>query len=134
MKKTLLLLFAVLSLALVSCSDDDDKDSKFAYPLENLYGTWDVTEIYDGSGWVNITHPYFQKYAMSISFKSDGSYYGKGYLGNGSGTYTAEGKTIITYVDGKEYLRYEVKSLSGNEAELSMMAGDSSMDVKAKKK
>lgn len=71
---------------------------------------------------------------MSISFKPDGTYYGSGYLGNGSGTYTAEGKTIITYINGKEFVRYTVKSLTANSAELSMSIDGETIEVKAIKK
>ena len=84
----------------------------------------------------NITEYPYTKFAFSIKFNSDGTYSGRGYFGNGSGTYTAKGKTIITYVNGKEYLRYEVKSLSNNIAELSMTVDGSgeTLEVKAMKK
>lgn len=71
---------------------------------------------------------------MSISFKSDGTFYGKGYLGNGSGTYKATGNTIVTYLDGEEYIRYTVKSLSGDDAELTMSMDGESLDIKAEKR
>ena len=43
-------------------------------------------------------------------------------------------KTIVTYVSGEEYVRYTVKSLTSNTAELSMQMGEGSIDVKARKK
>ena len=134
MKKIFLMWMLVFAavVSFSSCSDDDE--SKFDYPMDTLYGTWEVTEIMAGGTWYDVTKYPYDKFAMSISFKSDGTYYGSGYLGNGSGTYTAEGKTIVTYVSGEEYVRYTVKSLTSNTAELSMLMGEGSIDVKARKK
>lgn len=118
-------------LILSSCSNDDDD---FDYPMDAIYGTWDVTDIKVEGKWYDITTYPYTKYAMSISFKSDGSYYGKGYFGNGSGTYTAKGKTIITYINGKEFAVYTVKSLSDKNAELTMTIDGEVIDIKAVKK
>ena len=125
MKKflSMTLLFTAMFLTFSACSSDDDD---FDYPMDTLYGSWEGISINVNGGWVNITeYPY-----------TDGTYSGRGYFGNGSGTYTAKGKTIITYVNGKEYLRYEVKSLSNNIAELSMTVDGSgeTLEVKAMKK
>ena len=38
------------------------------------------------------------------TFNSDGTYNGRGYFGNGSGTYKISGNTIICYIEGEEYL------------------------------
>ena len=133
MKRSLFMCMLLVAtvIGISSCSDDD---SKFDYPMDTLCGTWEVTDIKANGTWYDITQYPYTKFAMSISFKDDGSYYGKGYLGNGSGTYTAEGKTIITYISGKEFVRYTVKSLSKNDAELTMTADDESIDIKAHKK
>lgn len=130
MKKILFFMALLPMLILSSCSNDDD----FDYPMDAIYGTWDVTDIKVEGKWYDITTYPYTKYAMSISFKSDGSYYGKGYFGNGSGTYTAKGKTIITYIDGKEFAVYTVKSLSDKNAELTMTIDDEVIDIKAVKK
>ena len=129
-----MLLLAVTGLVFMSCDKDDDDD--FDYPMDTLYGSWEGISINVNGGWVNITEYPYTKFAFSIRFNSDGTYSGRGYFGNGSGTYTAKGKTIITYVNGKEYLRYEVRSLSNNIAELSMTVDGSgeTLEVKAKKK
>lgn len=130
MKKILFFMALLPMLILSSCSNDDD----FDYPMDAIYGTWDVTDIKVEGKWYDITTYPYTKYAMSISFKSDGSYYGKGYFGNGSGTYTAKGKTIITYINGKEFAVYTVKSLSDKNAELTMTIDDEVIDIKAVKK
>lgn len=135
MKKflSMTLLFTAMFLTLSSCSKDDDD---FDYPMDTLYGTWEGISINIDGSWTDITEYPFTKFAFSIKFNSDGTYTGKGYFGNGSGTYTAKGKTIITYVDGKEYLRYDIKSLTNNVAELSMTVEGSgeSLIVKVRKK
>ena len=135
MKKflSMTLLLTAMFLTFSACSSEDDE---FNYPMETLYGTWEGVEIKTGGDWINITEYPYTKFAFSIWFNSDGSYVGRGYFGNGSGTYTAKGNTIITYVNGKEYLRYEVKTLRGNVAELTMTEEDStgSIDIKARKK
>lgn len=126
------LLFTVMFLMFSGCSSDGDD---FDYPMDTLYGSWEGVSINLNEGWVNITEYPYTRFAFSIRFNSDGTYSGRGYFGNGSGTYTAKGKTIITYVNGKEYLRYEVKSLSNNIAELSMTVDGSgeNLEIKAKK-
>lgn len=57
-------------------------------------------------------------------------------LGNGSGTYTAAGNTIVTYVNGKECIRYVVSYISSDGIEMQGTVSDksSSMEFKAKKK
>lgn len=134
MKKlfSMTLLFTVMFLMFSGCSSDGDD---FDYPMDTLYGSWEGVSINLNEGWVNITEYPYTRFAFSIRFNSDGTYSGRGYFGNGSGTYTAKGKTIITYVNGKEYLRYEVKSLSNNIAELSMTVDGSgeNLEIKAKK-
>lgn len=135
MKKflSMTLLFTAMFLTFSSCSKDDDD---FDYPMDTLYGTWEGISINIDGSWTDITEYPFTKFAFSIKFNSDGTYTGKGYFGNGSGTYTTKGKTIITYVDGKEYLRYDIKSLTNNVAELSMTVEGSgeSLIVKVRKK
>lgn len=107
--------------------------------MDVLYGTWQGTDVKTQNGWVNIENSYFSDVQFSITFYEDGSYYGRGYFGNGAGTYTASGKTIVTYVNGKEYYRYDVISLEGDRAHLLMyhkgetMAETSEVEIKVKK-
>lgn len=135
MKKLLsmMLLFTAMCLTFSACSKDDDE--KFDYPMETLYGNWKGTGIYINGSWIDVTSWLYYEYAFSIKFNSDGTYSGKGYFGNGSGTYKAVGNMIYTYVDGEEYAVYKVKSLTGNKAELSMgiTGSDEWLDIKAEK-
>lgn len=135
MKSKLLLLALVITTILSSCNKDDDKD-KFNYPLETLHGIWEGTEIFleSDSKWIDITKYPYTKFAFSIRFKSDGTYYGEGYFGDGGGTYKAIDNTIYTYIDGEQYAEYLIKSLTNNNAELTMTMGTSSIKIRAKKK
>ena len=134
--KTLFVLLLLSSMfVLPSCQ----KEPAFDYPMETLYGKWEGTDVKTSNGWVNIESSYFSDLQFSITFYEDGSYYGRGYFGNGAGTYTASGKTIITYVNGNEYYRYDVISLTNNVGHLRMyhqgetMAETSEIEIKVKK-
>ena len=133
MKKlsVLMLLAAFFTLCVTSCSKDDDDD--FAYPMEQLYGKWKAVELKVDGRWYDVTKYPYTRFGMDITFYENGKFYGSGYLGNGSGTYKVSGKTITTYVDGKEYAVYTVNSLSGIEADLILRMGSESLQMKAKK-
>lgn len=111
MKKTFLLFFAVLSLALVGCSKDDDG---FNYDMETLIGKWRVTDVDFGKG----TYTSLAYYPTYATFNSDGTYSGEGYFGNGKGTYEAKGNTITCFYDGEFLVSYDIISLEGNKCEL----------------
>lgn len=132
MKKNLVLMMVLLVslISFSSCSKDDDG---FDYPMETLYGTWKGTNVYVEGKWIDITRYPYTEFGFSIKFNSDGTYYGRGYFGNGGGTYKAEGNTIITYINGEEYARYTIKSLSSNKAELTMYMEDNSIDIRVEK-
>ena len=135
MKKKFLFSFLLVSLlsvcVLTSCSKDDD--DSFAYPLEQLYGKWKATSVYSDGTWYDVTRFPYTKFGMDITFYEGGKFYGSGYLGNGSGTYTLKGKTITTYINGKEYIVYTVTSLTGTQADLTMSQGGESLRIKAEK-
>ena len=121
MKKYLFNLMALMMVAVVSsivssCSKDDDGND-FNYPKESLYGTWKISEVKMSESGSYVSWP---MKATTATFNSDGTYSGSGYFGNGSGTYTAKGNTITTYVSGKVYIVYTVLSLNGSTAELKM--------------
>ncbi len=114
---TFLALFCVLHS---SCTKGIRKG--FDYPLDSLYGTWDGVAIRIDSGghWVDITKSSYTELEFGIDFYEDESYYGFSSYGNGFGTYTAEGLRITTYVDGEEFLYYDIVSFSGESAEVVM--------------
>ena len=126
-----MILLAMLSLCLTSCSKDDDDD--FAYPMEQLYGKWKATELKVDGRWYDVTKYPYTRFGMNITFYESGTFYGSGYLGNGSGTYKVNGKTITTYVSGKEYAVYTVNSLNSSEADLTLKMGTESLQMKAEK-
>lgn len=115
---------------LPACSDDKDEP----YNIKSLIiGTWDAMSVKtDKYGWVDISD--YPSMALSITFNKDGSYYGRGALGNGGGTYTVSGKTIKTYIDGELYGTYYVNSLSKKNAELTLTIGSSSIGIRAAKR
>ena len=81
MKKICYLLsIAVLLIASISCT----KEERFDYSMADLCGTWEGVAVKTSpdAGWTDITVYPFDKFAFSITFYSDGSYYGKGYFGN----------------------------------------------------
>lgn len=116
MKKVLFFMLAMVlpMVVFTSCSKDED-EPVFDYDKNLLYGTWVISEIELDGNWFD-----WRLDETSATFNPDGTYYGRGEYGNGSGTYVAEGKTITCYVSGKEYLKYDVIKLTENTCELRM--------------
>ena len=124
MKKTLYFLMAVLfttiSLSLVSCSDDD----KDAVSKSDIVGTWKLSQVSTNDGISYIAWPFEN---TTATFNANGTYSGKGYFGTGTGTWKQKGKTITTYVDGTEYIKYEVLEIAASTCTLKMgVTGSSS--------
>lgn len=123
--------FKLIGLALIfliatinsSCSKDDENNDKFNYPIELLYGTWDCTHILGDNGWQEVSNMF------SATFYDDGSYYGRGVLGDGAGTYEAKGNTITTYIDGRVFYSYDVIDFNGTTAELKMYYGTTQAEI-----
>lgn len=134
MKKMLSMMLIIASLVGFSSCSKDDEDG-FDYPMETLYGTWEGTDVYIGGKWYDITSYWYSDFQFSITFYNNGKYYGRGYFGNGSGTYTATGNTIKTYVNGEPYYEYEVISLNNDKAHLYMgvKGSDEKIQIKVKK-
>ena len=115
----------VTSFAFVSCSDDDDNQYNSA-----IVGTWKVTEVKTSQSGSYMDWPFKTTYA---SFKSDGTYYGSGYFGTGSGTWSIKGNTVNTYVGGELYASYEIISVTSTTSELKMSMGSDAIWIKCKK-
>ena len=140
MKKNLLLLAAVLGLSILpsSCKKDEPAPQRFEYAIETLHGTWRITHVESKDGSMfDVTTPIAEKTIQPTyaTFNADGTYSGRGYFGEGSGTYKASGKTITCYIDGTEFMKYDVLSLSGNTCELRMskLGSDLSLRIRCKK-
>lgn len=135
MKKFLLTAIAIVGvvLAFSGCSNDDEPQNGFDFPLETLYGTWRVTHVEQKDGTMFDITTYAAERVIKptyATFNADGTYSGRGYFGNGSGTYKTKGKTITCFVDGTEYLKYDVLSLSGTQCELKMYESGSTSSTK----
>ena len=128
MKKHLFLLLTlvVATVAFVSCSNDDD-DNQYN---SDIVGTWKITEFKMSQSGSYIDWPFKTTYA---TFKSDGTYYGSGYFGNGSGTWSIKGNTVNTYVGGELYASYEIISVTSTTSELKMSMDGESIWIKCKK-
>ena len=133
--RKIFILLAAIALVVTGCSKEDE--AKFDYDMEILYGKWRVTHVEreDGS-YLDVTTPIAEDHfePTYMDFRRDGSYYGSGFFGNGAGTYTAVGKKITTYVDGKLYLRYDVLSLTNTNAEVEMYEEEGGTNIKLKVK
>lgn len=135
MNKFLITAIAIIGMvfAFSGCSKDDEPQNGFDYPLEMLYGTWRVTHVEQKDGTMfdvttSVAEMVFKP--TYATFNVDGTYSGRGYFGNGSGTYKALGKTITCFIDGTEYLKYDVLSLSGTQCELKMYESGSTSSIK----
>jgi len=134
MKRFITLLAIIIASTVISSCQKEDAWT-FNYPKETLCsGTWQGKAVNASGYWIDITSSAYSKFQFSIRFNTDGTYYGKGYFGTGSGTYKATGNTITTYVDGELFYTYEVISMTGNEAELTMTGkSGSSMGIRVAK-
>jgi hypothetical protein len=133
--KRVIFILAVLPLLFAGCSKDEEP-AKFDYDLNLLYGEWRVSHIWSADGdYVDVTSGFMllifePTYA---TFNPNGTYSGSGHYGDGSGTYTAVGKTITTYISGQEFVKYDVIGLSGSTCELRMYGSGYNTKIKCKK-
>lgn len=118
------------AFSFVSCSGDDDDKLSTA----DVVGTWMTTSIQTSNGtWVDLTNSLYASKRAYANFKSDGTYVGWGSLGNGTGTWKLDGRTLTTYVDGEVYIIYSNIVLNGTEMSGTMSQGSTSLNFKAKK-
>lgn len=130
MKKVFaLMLLLATTVCFYSCSEDDEESNEI--PLSALIGTWKGVAVKVENDWIDITeYPYSSKLGFSATFNIDGSYYGRGALGNGHGTYSLDGNRIKTYVGGELYLTYYIKSWTYTTAELTITDDSGSIDAR----
>lgn len=132
----LIMLMILSATSFVSCSDDDDDDNSEIAIM--IVGKWRITKVEqkDGSMY-DVTTTIAEKVFKPTyaTFESDGTYYGKGYFGTGSGTYKVRGNKIYTYVGGEEYIIYTVESYTSTRAILvmSMTGSDATIRVQVDK-
>jgi len=130
MKNYLLSILALVIIGLSSCGKDDNNTPDSPYK-DSIVGTWELTH-FDG---VDVsTMPEVFTRTTTITFGSEGHYSGQGVLGDGTGTYTLEGSTIKTYIDGELFITYEIKSLANNIVEATMTDSSGSVMIKTKKR
>ena len=127
---SLMLLLATIMFALPSCSGDDDEPNSGI--KDNIIGTWKAKEVAVDGSWIDVTKYPYTKFGMQATFYENGTYYGSGYFGSGSGTYKIKGQTIETYVDGELYFKYKVKTITSSTAEVIMSepGSSSTLDVR----
>lgn len=134
MKKMTFILMAVMAVVFASCEKEGDDDNSTDYETL-IIGTWKVTHAEFDGVFIDITVPPASEIISetTATFRTDGTYTGEGYLGDGSGTYEIKGNTVITYYAGEEFIKYEIISINGNECILIMRADDQSIKIKCKK-
>lgn len=112
-KSIVFVLVCIFALAIQSCKSDKDNE-----PTKNdIIGTWKLTEVSTNDGSTFSSWPFV---TTTATFNDNGTYSGKGYFGDGSGTWKQSGKTILTYIDGDEFYRYEIKELTSSTCTLVM--------------
>ena len=114
-----LLTIMVFSAPFTSCSsNDNDNNSELA---SMIVGKWRIIQVEQNDGTMyDVTSStaelvFKPTYA---TFNSDGTYYGSGYFGTGSGTYKVDGNKIYTYVGGQEYIIYTAESYTSTRSTL----------------
>lgn len=100
MKKLILLMVVMLTVALTGCKKDDVETG--------IEGKWNVTEFNSSGTWETV-----KRGDMYAIFNSDGTYNSKFISSNYSGTWSKSGETITCNVSGV-YITYKILSQNGN--------------------
>ena len=130
----LMMLVLLPTMLFSACSSSSDDESGESSELQTLIiGTWRFTQMESKGEMVDITTSIMEELIEPTyaTFYTDGTYKGKGFFGNGSGTYKVSGNTIYTYISGSEYLKYIVTSYTKDKAELTIAKTGSSSTIKA---
>lgn len=107
------LMICISALGFQSCGSDDDDEPT----TDDIVGTWKLLEVSTNNGSTFNKWPFE---TTTATFNENGTYSGRGYFGNGSGTWKKKGNNITTYVDGDEFINYEVKELTSSTCTLVM--------------
>lgn len=122
-----LMLLCMATVVFVSCEKEDD-----AFLTDQIVGDWATAQGCVGGEWLDI--PSYSDMYATMSFYEDGRYYGDSELfGSGWGTYTLNGKTLKTYIDGKLFYVYTIKSLTDISAEVTMAYKNSNIRLRLMK-
>ncbi len=134
MKKifSVMLLIATIFMALPGCSDEENENNEpNGIIQDNITGTWEGTAVKIEGKWIDISNSANTlHWAFTATFNDDGTYNGTGTFGNGNGTYKIFGRVIETYVDGKLFLKYEVRGITNDTAEFTIVKDNSTVDVR----
>lgn len=121
MKKSIVMT-ALAAVTLLPTSCTKDKESDPIIKKDSIVGKWRIKKIQVKDKLVDVTKQPYSKYLSPIyaMFNDDGTYVGKGYFGNGEGTYKAEARQLVCYVHGEVYATYYVLKVTGKDAHLKM--------------
>ena len=115
---------SICVMFMVGCSGNSTDKLK-----SEMIGTWSISKVMIDGEWVS--NP---KMKAGLTFYEDGTYYGSGSFGNGEGTYEIKDNCIITYVDGDEYIRFDIKKVDETSASLIMKTDSYEYAIVAEKK
>ena len=127
------LIAVLMCVNFVACSSSDDEEVlELTGPYATkIIGTWEVTHYGDGKVWI----PWTNK-TTTATFNSDGTYSGRGYFGTGKGTFKLSNSHITCYIEGEVFIQYDILSVEGDIAVLTMYPESSSekLTIKCEKK
>lgn len=132
MKTKLFYLMLMISLlCFTSCSNEKDE---FYWPLESIYGTWNMISFENGGNWFDLTSPELSHLQASATFFSEGKVYYTGSMGTGYRTYKAYENKIRVNAGKDIKITYEVVTLNGNQAEVYINNMDGRVHARIKKR
>lgn len=104
----------------VASSGSDDQTEQgntnnFSLNRDEIIGCWQVIQAKYSEDAKMTDWEFEDTYA---EFKDNGLYEGKGYFGNGQGTFSVEGNVITTKIDNVPFIVYEVTAIEDDKAEL----------------
>lgn len=135
------LLAALLLVFSTSCSDNDAAISSspsinFDYSIDDITGIWQTSEmLLDASQtWVYTSDDLYSVFSFDVRFNSDYSYSLTSITSTESGTYTASGSIISTYINGSLQGEYDIQSLNNDDMTITLVKGTVATDYKLNKR